>query len=78
MYGIDQYYIILVLPALILSIFAQFKVKSTFNKYSRVRNTSGMTGADVARLILDRNGLSDVRIERVAGELTDIMIPEQE
>jgi len=37
MYGIDQYYIILVLPALILSIFAQFKVKSTFNKYSRVR-----------------------------------------
>jgi len=45
MYGIDQYYIILVLPALILSIFAQFKVKSTFNKYSRVRNTSGMTGA---------------------------------
>ncbi|ABN51806.1 MAG TPA: peptidase [Hungateiclostridium thermocellum] len=71
MYGIDQYYIILVLPALILSIFAQFKVKSTFNKYSRVRNTSGMTGADVARLILDRNGLSDVRIERVAGELTD-------
>jgi len=55
MYGIDQYYIILVLPALILSIL----------------NTSGMTGADVARLILDRNGLSDVRIERVAGELTD-------
>ncbi|HOM01702.1 MAG TPA: zinc metallopeptidase [Acetivibrio sp.] len=71
MYGIDQYYIIFVLPALLLSIFAQFKVKSTFSKYSRVRNTSGMTGADIARLILDRNGLSDVRVERIAGELTD-------
>ncbi|HHV29050.1 zinc metallopeptidase [Acetivibrio mesophilus] len=71
MYGIDQYYIIFVLPALLLSIFAQFKVKSTFNKYSRVRNTRGMTGADIARLILERNGLSDVRIEGIAGELTD-------
>ncbi|GAE86844.1 zinc metallopeptidase [Acetivibrio straminisolvens] len=71
MYGIDQYYLIFVLPALLFSLFAQFKVKSTFNKYSRVRNTSGMTGADIARLILERNGLSDVRVEMVAGKLTD-------
>ncbi|HOQ37298.1 MAG TPA: zinc metallopeptidase [Acetivibrio sp.] len=67
----DIYYLILIVPALILSIYAQIKVKSAFNKYSRIRNTSGMTGADVARVILDRSGLYDVRIERIAGDLTD-------
>lgn len=67
----DPYYLIFVVPALIFSLYAQFKVKSTFNKYSRVRNMSGMTGADIARMILERNGLSDVRVESVAGNLTD-------
>jgi Zn-dependent membrane protease YugP len=67
----DVYYLIFVIPALIFSLYAQFKVKSAFNKYSRIRNASGMTGADVTRAILDRSGLHDVMVEGVAGDLTD-------
>jgi Zn-dependent membrane protease YugP len=67
----DVYYLIFVIPALIFSLYAQFKVKSAFNKYSRIRNASGMTGADVARAILDRSGLHGVMVEGVAGDLTD-------
>ncbi|TYQ15626.1 UNVERIFIED_CONTAM: hypothetical protein Cloal_2097 [Acetivibrio alkalicellulosi] len=67
----DRYYILLVIPAVIFSLYAQFKVKSTFNKYSRISNKKGLTGADIARTILDSNGLYDVRIESVGGELTD-------
>ena len=70
-YGIDYSYIVFVLPALIFALWAQFNVKTTFAKYSRVRSDRGMTGYDAARLILDRNGLSYVRIEQVAGDLTD-------
>lgn len=67
----DIYYIVLVLPTFIFSLYAQFKVKSTFNRYSRVGNTKGMTGADIARTILDRSGLYDVRVEAYPGDLTD-------
>lgn len=70
-YGIDMTYIVYVLPALIFAMWAQFNVKSTFAKYSKVQSDRGMTGFDAARLILDRNGLSHVRIEAVAGDLTD-------
>ena len=70
-YGIDYSYIVFVLPALIFALWAQFNVKTTFAKYSRVRSDRGMTGYDAARLILDRNGLNYVRIEQVAGDLTD-------
>lgn len=70
-YGIDYSYIVFVLPALIFALWAQFNVKTTFAKYSRVRSDRGMTGYDAARLILDRNGLGNVRIEQVAGDLTD-------
>ena len=70
-YGIDYSYIVFVLPALIFALWAQFNVKTTFAKYSRVRSDRGMTGCDAARLILDRNGLNYVRIEQVAGDLTD-------
>ena len=45
-----------------MPIYAQMKVKSTYKKYSKVRSTSGMTGAQVARIILDPNGLQDVRV----------------
>lgn len=62
---------ILVIPALIFVLVAQCMVKSTFSKYSRIRNRCGVTAAEVARKILDENGLFDVRIERVSGELTD-------
>ena len=66
----DQTMIILI-PALIFSLIAQLMVKSAFSKYSGVRNSRGYTGADAARAILDRNGLSYIRIEHINGELTD-------
>lgn len=62
---------ILVLPAIILAVIAQGKVSSTFNKYSRVPSRIGMTGAEAARRIMEQNGIYDVSIERVAGNLTD-------
>ena len=67
----DMNYIIIVLPAIIFSLIASSKVNSTFKKYSKVRAASGMTGAEVARRILDANGLSNVSIEQVSGSLTD-------
>ena len=70
-YGIDATYIFLVLPAVIFALWAQFNVKSTFSKYSRIASRSGMTGFDSARRILDANGLGDVRIAHIAGDLTD-------
>jgi uncharacterized protein len=63
--------LILIAPALVLSLYAQFKVRSTFNKMSQVRSGSGMTGAQVAESLLRRNGINDVRVEQVEGALTD-------
>ena len=68
-YGIDYYYIVLVLPAILISIFAQIFVKSSFSKYSS--NYCSLTGADAARRVLEQNTVSGVKIERVAGNLTD-------
>lgn len=70
-YGIDATYIFLVLPAVIFALWAQFNVKSTFSKYSKIASRSGMTGFDSARRILDANRLGDVRIAHVSGDLTD-------
>ena len=70
-YGIDATYIFLVLPAVIFAMWAQFNVKSTFSKYAKIASRSGMTGFDSARRILDANGLGDVRIAHVSGDLTD-------
>lgn len=70
-YGIDATYIFLVLPAVIFALWAQFNVKSTFSKYSKIASRSGMTGFDSARRILDANGLHGVRIAHVPGDLTD-------
>ena len=67
----DMTYIIIVLPAIIFSLIASSKVNSTFKKYSKIRAASGMTGAEVARRILDANGLANVAIEQVSGSLTD-------
>ena len=61
----------LVVIAMLLSLLAGARVNSTFKKYSRVRNRRGMTGADAARAVLAANDVSGVRIERVAGNLTD-------
>lgn len=70
-FPIDRYYIMLVLPAFLFALYAQFKVKNTFDRYRRVLNRRGMTGADIARAILDRNGLHDVMVQATRGELTD-------
>ena len=67
--------ILIVLPALIISIWAQIRVSTTFNKYSTIYTRRGMTGASAARRILDENGLYDIAIERVRGELTDHFDP---
>jgi len=64
-------YLILILPALILSIYAQFKVKSTFSKYSAVRSLKGITGREAAYGLLRNNGINDVAIEAIRGSLTD-------
>lgn len=63
--------ILLLLPAVILSAWAQLKVQSTFNKYSRIQSCSGLTGRDVALMILRNNGINDVPVSAVAGNLTD-------
>lgn len=59
------------IPALIITMYAQIKVNSTFKKYSKVKCRRGLTGAQAAQIVLQRNGVRDVRIERVAGKLTD-------
>ena len=70
-YGFDIYYFILVLPAVIFSLWAQASVNSTYDKYSRQTTYSRMTGFEAARRILDANGLHHVHIERVSGHLSD-------
>lgn len=71
MFYFDQYYLILVVPALIVSAIAQLAVKSTFAKYSTVSNRHRMTGAEAAASVLRVNGIHDVTITPVAGNLTD-------
>jgi Zn-dependent membrane protease YugP len=70
-YGSYGTYMLFALPALILGLIAQLRVKSAFSKYSQVKNYTGLTGAQVARRMLDSNGLQDIRIEQVNGSLSD-------
>lgn len=74
-YGYYGYYYdstyFLVLIGAVLCLWAQFRVKSTFNKYAQVRSRTGMTGAQAAQRILQMSGIYDVRIEHVSGSLTD-------
>ena len=67
----DWTYIILVMPAVLLSMWASANVKSAYSKYSGQYNRRGITGAEAARRVLDANGLRNVPIERVGGELSD-------
>ncbi len=69
--GYDISYILLLIPVLIFSFWAQMSVSSTFNQYNKVINNRRMTGYDAARMILDRNGLYHVQIEHISGNLTD-------
>lgn len=71
MFYYDAYYFILVIPAMLIALLAQYKVKSTFKKYSRVGSSRGITGAYAAQSVLSFYGITDVRIERVSGSLTD-------
>ena len=64
-------YLLISLPALLLGLYAQARVTGAFNKYARVRTSNGMTGAEVARKILDVNNLRDVKIQQVGGSLSD-------
>jgi Zn-dependent membrane protease YugP len=67
----DPMYFVFMIPAFALIMFAQWKVKSTFNKYSQVPTNQRMTGAQVAQEILRANGIYDVQVERVPGQLSD-------
>ena len=69
-YGFDPTMIILI-PAILFTIYAQFKVTSTTSRYLKVRSQRGFTGEQVARQILDANGLYNVNIEMVRGHLSD-------
>ncbi len=67
----DNYYLYLVLPMMLFSLIASSRVNSTFRKYSQMRTLRGLTGEAAARAVLTANGVAGVRIERVAGNLTD-------
>ncbi len=71
MFGGYGLYILFSLPALLLGFWAQMKVKSAFNKYSKVRSYVGLTGAEVARRMLNSNGLQNVAVEETRGFLSD-------
>ncbi len=68
---LDWYYIVLVVPMIIISFIAQASVKSNYRKFSRIANSRGLTGAMAAEKLLSHYGVNNVRIEPVAGELSD-------
>lgn len=74
-YGFDYTYLVFVLPALLIALVAQIKVKTTFHKYAKVMNARGLSGAEVAAKILSSNGVLDVAGQRVSGNLTDHFDP---
>jgi Zn-dependent membrane protease YugP len=67
----DPMYFVFLLPALLLTLYAQWRVQSSYSKWNQVRNSRNVTGADVARILLPRDGLQNVSIEEVPGQLTD-------
>ena len=70
-YGFDWTYLVIVLPCLILSLWASAHVNNTFKRYSQQISMRRLTGAQAAQRVLFNNGVTDVRIERVSGNLTD-------
>lgn len=71
LYHIDPSYWIIMLPALLLSLYSSFKVKRVFAQYSRIKNSSSMTGAEVAEALLERNNLSSIKVIKTSGFLSD-------
>ncbi len=79
-YGYGYYSLmnlIYLLPAILLALIAQAMVKSTYNKYSKIPNTRGITGEAAARMVLSAHGITDVRVEYVSGSLTDHYSPRE-
>ncbi len=74
-YYFDIYYFILIIPVLIVSLIIQAKLKSIFNKYSRIGNARNITGAQAAEMVLRYYNIQDVRVERINGNLTDCYDP---
>ena len=68
---LENFLYVAMVIAMIIAVWAQIKVSTTFKKYSKVATATGRTADEVARMILDNNGLHDVKIERVRGTLTD-------
>ncbi len=74
-YGFDWTYIVFIIPCIIITLICQVNVKSTFSKYSKIRNSRNMTGAQAAEYVLRQNGVTGVRIEHIAGSMTDHFDP---
>lgn len=74
-YGIDWTYIVLILPCIVFSLFASSRVNSTFKKYSKQFSSRRITGAEAAKRVLFNNGVTNVRVERISGNLTDHFDP---
>ena len=74
-YYFDWTYIVLVMPCILLSLWASSNVKSTFNRYAKQYSSRRITGAEAAQRVLSANGVTGVRIERIAGDLTDHFDP---
>ncbi|MBQ7873812.1 MAG: zinc metallopeptidase [Oscillospiraceae bacterium] len=74
-YTFDIYYFILIIPALLFGLWAQSQVSTNFQKYSKIGTMRGMTGAQAAEYILNQNGIYDVEVRHIAGNLTDNFNP---
>ena len=71
MIGLDWYYLVLVVPAMILSIAASYMVKSRFAAYDKIRSKKNISGVMAAKILMQANGIDDVQIKRISGSLTD-------
>lgn len=74
-YGFDWTYLVIILPCMLLSLWASARVNSTFKRYSTQYSSRRLTGADAARRVLNSHGVHNVRIERISGNLTDHFDP---
>lgn len=75
MYGYNLSYLIYILPGIILAIYAQAKINSAYEKYNKIEASTNLTGAEVARRILNQNGLDYIAINMIDGNLTDYYDP---
>lgn len=74
-YGFDWTYLVFIVPCIIITLICQIKVQSTLSKYSKIRNSRNITGAQAAEYVLRQNGVTGVRIEHVSGSMTDHFDP---